>query len=77
VWYAPSFARWRLERGARALVDGAAIADVPVGSLDWLASEILGARGEAVVLEPPELRGHVAERARALLDQLALEKAPA
>ena len=77
VWYAPSFARWRLERGARALVDGAAIADVPVGSLEWLASEILGARGEAVVLEPQELRVHVAERARALLDQLALEQAPA
>src|SRR5262245_32042496 len=77
VWYAPSIARWRLERGARALVDGAALDDVPVGSLEWLASEILGARGDAVVLEPKELRVHVAERARALLEQLAVEQAPA
>jgi predicted DNA-binding transcriptional regulator YafY len=77
VWYAPAFARWRLERGARGLVDGAALEDVPVGSREWLASEILGARGEAVVLEPNDLRAHVAERARALLDELAAERAPA
>jgi predicted DNA-binding transcriptional regulator YafY len=77
VWYAPAIARWRFERGARGLVDGAALEDVPVGSREWLASEILGARGEAVVLEPKDLRAYVAERARALLDQLAVEKAPA
>jgi proteasome accessory factor C len=76
VWYAPSIARWRRERGARALVDGAAIDDQPVGSLEWLAAEILGARGDAVVLEPANLRKHVAERARALLDELAASEAP-
>jgi predicted DNA-binding transcriptional regulator YafY len=59
------------------MVDGADLEDVPVGSREWLASEILGARGDAVVLEPEDLRAHVAERARALLDQLAVEKAPA
>jgi proteasome accessory factor BC len=77
VWYAPEIARWRLERGARELVDGAALADVPVGSLEWLASEILGERGQAIVLEPEDLRAHVAERARALLEELVAAKTPA
>jgi proteasome accessory factor BC len=77
VWYAPKIARWRRERGARGLVDGAAIADEPVGSLEWLAAEILGSRGDAIVLEPADLRKHVAKRARALLDELAATKAPA
>ena len=77
VWYAPEIARWRLERGARELVDGAALADVPVGSLEWLASEILGERGQAIVLEPQDLRAHVAERARALLEELVAAKTPA
>jgi proteasome accessory factor BC len=77
IWYSPAIARWRRERGARGLVDGAAIADQPVGSLEWLAAEILGARGDAIVLEPADLRKHVAERARALLDELAVSKAPA
>jgi proteasome accessory factor BC len=77
VWFAPEIARWRRERGARMLVDGAAIDDQPVGSLEWLAAEILGARGDAVVLEPLDLRKHVAERARALLGELAVSKTPA
>jgi len=77
VWYAPEFARWRIERGARPLVDGAAIADLPVGSEEWLASEILAARGQAVVLEPENLRSYVRERAQALLGQLTAERTPA
>ena len=77
VWYGPEIARWRIERGARPLVDGAALADLPVGSEEWLASEILAARGQAVVLEPENLRRYVAERARALLAQLTPERAPA
>jgi proteasome accessory factor C len=77
IWYAPDIARWRRERGARGLVDGAAVADQPVGSVDWLVAEILGARGDAVVLEPVELRKHVAERARALLEELSASKTPA
>jgi proteasome accessory factor BC len=77
VWYGPEIARWRIERGARPLVDGAAIADLPVGSEEWLASEILAARGQAVVLEPENLRSYVAERALALLDQLTAEHTPA
>jgi predicted DNA-binding transcriptional regulator YafY len=77
VWYGPDIARWRVERGARPLVDGAAIADLPVGSEEWLASEILAARGQAVVLEPENLRRYVAERARELLRELTPERTPA
>ena len=76
VWYGPEIARWRIERGARPLVDGAALADLPVGSEEWLASEILAARGQAVVLEPESLRRYVAERAKALLGQLTPERTP-
>jgi proteasome accessory factor BC len=77
VWYGPDIARWRVERGARPLADGAAIADLPVGSEEWLASEILAARGQAVVLEPENLRRYVAERARELLRELTAERKPA
>jgi len=77
VWYGPEIARWRIERGARPLADGAALADLPVGSEEWLASEILAARGQAIVLEPENLRSYVAESARALLSQLTAERAPA
>jgi proteasome accessory factor BC len=77
VWYAPEFARWQLERGARPLVDGSAVIDQKVGSVEWLAAEILAARGHGVVLEPEDLRAHVAERARSLLAELAAARAPA
>jgi proteasome accessory factor BC len=77
VWYGPDIARWLVERGARPLADGAAIADLPVGSEEWLASEILAARGQAVVLEPENLRRYVAERARELLRELTAERTPA
>ena len=36
------------------------------GSVEWLVGEILSLRGEAVLLEPAELRTRVAERAREL-----------
>jgi len=37
-----------------------------VGSAEWLVGEVVSYRGEAIVLEPPELRAQVALRARAL-----------
>ena len=75
IWYSPAIARWRLERGAaRPLSDGAAIEDTAVGSPDWLVGEILSFRGEAVVVEPDDLRRRVAERARELRAQLARER---
>jgi predicted DNA-binding transcriptional regulator YafY len=64
--HAPAIARWKLERGARALTDGSAIADIPYKPEDWLLSEVLADRGETVVLEPQRLREVVAKRARRL-----------
>jgi proteasome accessory factor C len=70
IWYSPAVARWEIEKGARPLVDGAALADRAVGSADWLVGEVVSYRGEAVVLEPPELRARVAKRARELAQEL-------
>ncbi|HEV7640368.1 MAG TPA: WYL domain-containing protein, partial [Gaiellaceae bacterium] len=55
VWYSPAVARWEIEKGARLLVDGSAIADRSVGSAEWLVGEVVSYRGEAIVLEPHEL----------------------
>ncbi|MET0560729.1 MAG: WYL domain-containing protein [Gaiellaceae bacterium] len=68
--HSPEVARWKLERGARALTDGSAIADVPYKTEEWLLSEILADRGETIVLEPPRLRDVVAKRARRLQREL-------
>jgi proteasome accessory factor C len=79
VWYAPEVARWEVEKGARELVDGAALAERSVGSAEWLVGEVLSFRGAAVVLEPPELRHQVAARAGNLEKELraATTKTPA
>ena len=66
IWYSPEVGRWEVEKGARPLVDGAALSERPVGSAAWLVGEVLSFRGEAVVLEPPELRKLVATRAQEL-----------
>jgi proteasome accessory factor C len=66
IWYSPTVARWEIEKGARPLVDGSAIADKSVGSAEWLVGEVVSYRGEAVVIDPPELRKRVAERAKTL-----------
>jgi proteasome accessory factor BC len=65
--HSPTVSRWKLERGARALTDGSAVADVPYKTEEWLLSEVLADRGETVVLEPQKLRDLVAKRARKLL----------
>jgi proteasome accessory factor BC len=77
VWYSPAVARWEIEKGARPLVDGAAIADRSVGSAEWLVGEVVSYRGEAIVLEPPELRARVALRARELGSELRPNRAKA
>ncbi|MDQ3671909.1 MAG: WYL domain-containing protein [Actinomycetota bacterium] len=66
VHHSPAIARWKLERGARPLTDGSAIADVPYKTEEWLLSEVLADRGETIVLEPQSLRDAVAKRARRL-----------
>jgi predicted DNA-binding transcriptional regulator YafY len=74
IWYSPEIARWELEKGARKLADGSAVAERPVGSPEWLVGEILSYRGEAVVLEPQELRREIAGRARAVQRELGLSR---
>jgi predicted DNA-binding transcriptional regulator YafY len=74
VWYSPAIARWQTERGARPLVDGAALAELSVGSPEWLVGEIFSHRGEAVVLEPQDLRKRVSERAAELARDLGVTR---
>ena len=74
IWYSAEIARWEFEKGARRLKDGSAAAERPVGSPEWLVGEILSYRGEAVVLEPPELRKEIAGRAQAVQRELGLSR---
>jgi predicted DNA-binding transcriptional regulator YafY len=68
--HSPAVARWKLERGARPLTDGSAIAEVPFKTEDWLLSEVLADRGDTIVLEPQRVRDVVAKRARRLQREL-------
>jgi proteasome accessory factor BC len=75
IWYSPEIARWQVERGvALPLEDGAALGEAPVGSPDWLVGEIFSFRGEAIVLEPDDLRRRIAERARELARELGVSR---
>jgi len=69
--HSPAVARWKLERGARALTDGSAIAEVPYKTEEWLLSEVLADHGETLVVEPQKLRDLVAKRTRRLQRELA------
>ena len=74
IAYSKDVARWEVERGAQELVDGTALMEQKVGSPEWLVSEILRFLGEAVVVEPEDLRKLVASRAKALLSSLGLAR---
>ena len=75
VRYAKPIARYRIERGAVALTDGSALGMLHAGKRgDWLASEILADRGEAVVVEPQDVRPAIAKRAGQLLRELRLSR---
>ena len=74
IWYAKRIARWKSEEGARFLADGAALAEKAVGSEEWLVGEILADRGEAVLLEPENLRKQVAQRAKSLTRELKVSR---
>jgi predicted DNA-binding transcriptional regulator YafY len=74
IWYSKAIARWELEKGASPLKDGSAVAERPVGSPEWLVGEILSYRGEAVVLEPKELRREIAARAQSVQRDLGLSR---
>jgi predicted DNA-binding transcriptional regulator YafY len=72
VWHSRAIARWKVERGARALTDGAAVAELPYKTEEWLLSEVLADAGETVVLEPASLRRLVARRAGELARELGV-----
>jgi predicted DNA-binding transcriptional regulator YafY len=74
VWYSKAVARYQIERGARPLKDRTAVAEMPVGSEDWLVREIFWFRGEAVVLEPADMRKRIAARARELARELGVQR---
>jgi hypothetical protein len=74
VWYSPEIARFELERGARPLVDGSALKETQFGSPEWLESEVLSKRGEAVVLQPADARAQLAARAKELAKELGVER---
>ena len=74
VRYAKPVARYRVERGATRLTDGSALATLRVGTLDWLISEILADRGDAVVLDPADARPAIAKRAAKLVKELRLSR---
>ncbi len=74
VLYSKAVARWAVERGAQPLKDGTALAEMPVGSAEWLVGEILSYRGEATVLEPEDLRRRIGERARELAAELGVSR---
>jgi predicted DNA-binding transcriptional regulator YafY len=67
-------ARWAAERGATLLKDGTALAEMPVGSVEWLIGEVLSQRGEAILLEPDAMRKAVADRARELANELGVSR---
>ena len=58
VWVAPGRARWLREQRTvvEELSDGAVVVELPYGSSDWLAREVLKGVGDLVVLEPSEAR---------------------
>ena len=58
VWVAPDRARWLREQRTvvEELSDGAVVVEVPYGSDEWLAREVLKGVGDLVVLEPSEAR---------------------
>jgi len=74
ILYAKDVARFAAERGARRLTDGTALAERPYGDDEWLESEILAGRGDAVLVEPAELRTRIATRAKALAKELGVER---
>ncbi|MBA3384790.1 MAG: WYL domain-containing protein [Actinobacteria bacterium] len=74
ILYSPVVARWQVERGAVLLRDGSALREVRIGSEEWLIGEALGQRGEAVVLEPAELRPVIARRAKELAQELGVTR---
>ena len=77
LWFSKKIGRFKVEEGARPLADGAAVRERSVGSEEWLVGEMLADRGEAVLLEPEDLRKQVARRAKSLPRELRLSRVAA
>jgi proteasome accessory factor BC len=73
VLYSPQVARWEVEKGAQPLRDGSAVAELSRGE-EYVVGEILSYRGEAVLLEPAELRKRIAGRAAELARELGVSR---
>jgi proteasome accessory factor BC len=73
LWHSPVVARWKVERGARALTDKAALSALPFKTEEWLLCEVLSDAGETIVLEPEDMRAAVAARAKELETELSLK----
>jgi proteasome accessory factor BC len=68
IWISPERARWaREERAVVAeLEDGAVIVELGFAGSTWLVREVLKEAGDAVVLEPEDIRGEVRGAAEAI-----------
>jgi predicted DNA-binding transcriptional regulator YafY len=74
LYRAGEAARRRLEKpSARLLANGDVLVADNVGE-DWLVGEILGQRGEALLIEPEDLRKRIARHARELERELGLSR---
>ena len=62
-----------MEKGATPLRDGSALLERRAGD-DWVVGEILANRGNAVLLEPDDLRRRIAERAKVLAEELGVSR---
>jgi predicted DNA-binding transcriptional regulator YafY len=60
-----------VERGAKPLADGTALDERLAGD-EWVVEEILSHRGEAILLEPVDLRRTIARRTRELAHELGV-----
>ncbi len=68
-------ARRAVERwGATLLRDGSAVAELKFGSKEWIVGEVLAWRGDAVVIEPAELRRELRDRAKTLAQELGVSR---
>ncbi len=72
VRFAPEVARWIVEGRSDAvrLADGSALLDLATAGDQWLIEEILKYRGMATVVAPIDVRETIAQRSRALREQL-------
>jgi proteasome accessory factor C len=68
IWISPDRARWAREERTvvEELEDGAVVVELGFAGVDWLVREVLKEAGDAVVLEPEDVRGAVLRAAQAI-----------